>query len=121
MSDDSTSTGIAEPPSRTKSARPATGPEITRASNATTGRKVFEDNCAGCHGDDGGGGTGPELKGNSDAESADRTVNQIREGGGGMPAFDDRLERQELADVAAYVTKDLAPDLGPVRAPTPGQ
>jgi mono/diheme cytochrome c family protein len=32
-------------------------------------------------------------------------VEQIRNGGGGMPAFGDRLSDQEIADVAAFVTQ----------------
>jgi mono/diheme cytochrome c family protein len=30
---------------------------------------------------------------------------QIRTGGGGMPAFEGQLSEQEIADVAAYVTQ----------------
>ena len=30
---------------------------------------------------------------------------QVQNGGGGMPAFGDRLSDQEIADVAAFVTQ----------------
>ncbi len=76
--------------------------------DAAAGEQVFGENCAGCHGDDGGGGTGPALAGNADAADSERVVEQIREGGGGMPPFQGQLEDKEIADVAAYVVETLA-------------
>ncbi|MDQ3770159.1 MAG: cytochrome c [Actinomycetota bacterium] len=35
----------------------------------------------------------------------DRVVSQVREGGGGMPAYADRLSDEEIDAVAAYVAE----------------
>ena len=62
--------------------------------------------CGGCHAFEpaGSSGTvGPSLD-DSNA-SFDDVVQQVRNGGGGMPAFGDRLSDQEIADVAAFVTQ----------------
>ncbi|MDQ3740185.1 MAG: cytochrome c, partial [Actinomycetota bacterium] len=70
---------------------------------------VYDQNCASCHGPEGQGGTGPRLAGEQAYTDPDVVVSQIREGGGGMPAFGDKLSAQELADVSAFVVEELAP------------
>jgi cytochrome c553 len=71
------------------------------------GAKVFaEAGCGGCHtfSPAGSSGTvGPNL---DEADvSFDRAVQQITNGGGGMPAFKDELSEQEIEDVARYVSE----------------
>ena len=80
---------------------------VVASGDPTAGKQVFAQNCAACHGEDGGGGSGPNLHQESYTDP-EIVVNQVRNGGGGMPAFGDRLSEQELADVTAYVAKDLA-------------
>ena len=74
--------------------------------NAENGKAVFASaGCGGCHvfSDAGSTGTvGPNLDETSLDEAA--IAEQVRNGGGGMPAFGDRLSDQEIADVAAYVS-----------------
>ncbi len=75
--------------------------------DAAAGEDVYASaGCGSCHvlADAGSTGTiGPNLDESSvDFESA---VEQIRNGGGGMPAFEGQLSEQEIADVAAYVTQ----------------
>jgi cytochrome c551 len=82
--------------------------KVVAAGDPAKGKEVFGDNCAVCHGADGGGGTGPQLKGQEAYTNPDVVVGQVREGGGGMPAFGDQLSAQELSDVSAYVVEDLA-------------
>ena len=82
--------------------------QVVDAGDPAAGREVFTQNCAACHGEDGGGGTGPELAGREEFTNPDVVVDQVRNGGGGMPAFGDRLTPQELSDVSSYVVKDLA-------------
>lgn len=68
------------------------------------GEQVFAAaGCAGCHGVDGGGGVGPELAGNQNANDATYVVTQILQGGETMPPFADRLTNEEIAAVANYV------------------
>ena len=73
------------------------------------GAAVWSDNCAGCHGLDGGGANGgPSLVGNEAALDPERVRAQVTNGGGGMPAFKDTLTEQQIGDVSAYVTERLA-------------
>jgi mono/diheme cytochrome c family protein len=62
--------------------------------------------CGGCHtyGPAGSTGTiGPNLDdSNADFDAA---YDQIEKGGGGMPAFGDRLSDEEIANVTAFVTE----------------
>jgi cytochrome c553 len=75
--------------------------------DAAAGKDVYASaGCGSCHtfADAGSTGTiGPNLDDSSaDFEAA---AEQIRTGGGGMPAFEGQLSEQEIADVAAYVTQ----------------
>ena len=75
--------------------------------DAAAGADVYSSaGCGSCHvlADAGSTGTiGPNLDESSvDFEAA---AEQIRTGGGGMPAFEGQLSEQEIADVAAYVTQ----------------
>jgi alcohol dehydrogenase (cytochrome c) len=73
------------------------------------GQQVWAENCAGCHGLEGAGGNGgPALVGNAVASDAGKVLAQVTNGGGGMPAFKDTLNEQQIADVTAYVTQRLA-------------
>lgn len=73
--------------------------------DAQAGSQLFADNCETCHGPEGAGGAGPPLDGASDAQAVEE---QIRNGGGGMPAFEGQLDDQQIADLVAYVTEDIA-------------
>jgi mono/diheme cytochrome c family protein len=77
------------------------------AADVAAGKDVYGSaGCGSCHtfADAGSTGTiGPNLDESSvDFEAA---AEQIRTGGGGMPAFEGQLSEQEIADVAAYVTE----------------
>jgi mono/diheme cytochrome c family protein len=88
---------------------PAKPPQqVVDAGDPAKGRDVFSGNCQACHGADGGGGSGPALAGEDEFTDAGVVVDQVRDGGGGMPAFGDQLSEQELADVSAFVVKELA-------------
>ena len=61
---------------------------------------LFAENCAGCHGAEGeGGGIGPGMAGVDDRDAAEQ---QIRQGGGGMPAFEGQLSDEEIEALADY-------------------
>ena len=70
--------------------------------NAINGRKVFlRENCYTCHGGRGGGGMCPPLRENPPDESDVKDV--IEDGtSSGMPSFRNRVNDQEIADLAAY-------------------
>ena len=76
------------------------------------GDATFAQQCAPCHGVDGGGGIGPSLQGStmSDAEMLRIT----RDGTSIMPAFGVTLSEAELEAVAAFsaALRGAAPDVG---------
>ena len=68
------------------------------------GMRIYEDSCQRCHRADGSGGRGPSLIGIA-AEQPDPQVqiDQVNEGGRGMPAFATRLSAEEIDAVVAYI------------------
>ena len=82
-----------------------TAPAATTAEGGVDGAAVFESaGCGGCHtlaAAGASGTTGPNL----DELQPDRetVVDQVTNGGGGMPAFGDRLSEAEIEAVATYV------------------
>ena len=80
----------------------------TTTGDAAAGKTVFSDNCAGCHGALGTGGNGgPDLTAIPSAKDKDAVVEQVTNGGGGMPAFKGQLTEQQIQDVSAYVTSEI--------------
>ena len=76
----------------------------TTGGTSDAGREVFVANCGSCHTlEDAGtsGSIGPALDGIGLSE-ADIEA-QVRNGGGGMPAFEGDLSDDEIAQVSAYV------------------
>ena len=62
--------------------------------------------CGGCHTFSAAGSSGTVGPNLDEADiDFDAAFQQIKNGGGGMPAFGDRLSDQEVADVAAFVTQ----------------
>ena len=70
-----------------------------------TGEEIYENNCVGCHGDEGQGGAGPMLAGNDVLSSGRAVAAQILNGNDehGMPAFMDILDDDEVAAVGTYI------------------
>lgn len=78
--------------------------ETTTTAEAASGREIFVANCGSCHTlSDAGtsGSVGPNLDGIGLDVSAVET--QVRNGGGGMPAFEGQLTDEEIAAVSSYV------------------
>ena len=73
--------------------------------DAVAGESVFADECASCHGVDGTGGSGPDLRG--EGEGDEEIAEAVLFGEGDMPAFDGDLDDQDIADVVAYVVETL--------------
>ena len=71
------------------------------------GKTVFTEYCGGCHtlaaaGTD--GGSGPNL--DQLEPSAEAVAAQVRNGGGGMPAFSAKLSAAEIEAVADFVAAE---------------
>jgi mono/diheme cytochrome c family protein len=87
-----------------------------KSSTSTTGgtangQAIFAQNCATCHGDNGEGALGPQLAGGAvlkDFPNAEAQVAFVSHGGGGMPAFGDRLSEDEIKAVVDYTRTVLA-------------
>jgi polyvinyl alcohol dehydrogenase (cytochrome) len=67
------------------------------------GAAIFAANCATCHGADGSGGAGPDLRGIGQVHTVDELIDVITNGRNGMPAWRDQLTAEEIQAVAEYV------------------
>ncbi len=81
---------------------------VTPPSDATAsdGRELFAQRCAACHSlaDAKANGTvGPNL--DEVRPSAQRVEGKVRNGGGGMPAFEGQLSDSQIRAVASYVAE----------------
>lgn len=80
-------------------------------------RANYQKTCIACHGETGEGGPvtveGKRLKvpsfksAHATKEPDSEFVEQIKEGGDGMPAFKDKLSEQEIADLVKFVRKQF--------------
>jgi quinohemoprotein ethanol dehydrogenase len=79
-----------------------TDDEKGHAEDEDLGLKTYENNCLACHGETGSGGhNGPVLKSlDMDKEAI---INQIKNGGGGMPGFEGNLTEEEINAVTDYI------------------
>ena len=72
------------------------------------GETIFAEHCAGCHGEDGHGGAGgPDLRTMPLAQTEEGAIQQVTDGGGGMPPFGGQLSEEEITDVAAFVVQKI--------------
>jgi mono/diheme cytochrome c family protein len=79
----------------------------TDETTTAAGRVVFIDRCGACHTLSEAGTTGTVGPGLDDTTlSEDEIADQVREGGGGMPAFEGDLSDEEIESVAAYVAAE---------------
>ncbi|MEX2536799.1 MAG: c-type cytochrome [Trueperaceae bacterium] len=78
------------------------------------GETVYQQYCAGCHGQEGGGLEGPRLANNSNMGDEQLVLGQIIRGGDYMPAFGNLLSDDAIAAVATYIRNSWENDFGPV-------
>jgi len=72
------------------------------------GAEVFATNCSVCHGEDGHGGAGgPDLTTMPKAQNEPEAIEQVTDGGGGMPPFGGQLSEEEIENVAAFVVQKV--------------
>ena len=80
------------------------------AESFTLGKNVYLTRCVGCHGVDGSGIVGPDIRPGKVLEkyaSAEAMVAVVRDGLGEMPEFASKLRDEEIAGVVAYVRGGL--------------
>lgn len=74
------------------------------------GQNVFAANCTSCHGNDGGGISGPRLNDGRVVEKYPDEADQIKvvtNGRGGMPSFGQKLSDEDIQAVVAYTREVL--------------
>ena len=69
---------------------------------------LYTANCAGCHGVQGQGGTGPTLAGNRNAARAENVRSVIQYGRGSMPGFGATLSEEQLTVLTDYVVNTVS-------------
>ena len=87
---------------------PAAAPRS--AESFTLGKNVYLTRCVGCHGIDGSGIVGPDIRPGKVLEkyaSAAAMEALVRDGLGEMPEFGSKLRDEEIAGVVAYVRGGL--------------
>jgi mono/diheme cytochrome c family protein len=82
-------------------------PALDLTGDAAAGAELWTANgCGGCHtlaAANASGNVGPNL--DESQPSYELTVTRVTQGQGGMPAFGDQLEPQQIADVSQYVVE----------------
>lgn len=80
------------------------------------GRLTFTSHCAVCHGQEGGGGIGPGLVGNSVVGDKSFVINRVLDGfiEHGMPPFASALNDRQVAAVTTYIRNSWGNEYGPV-------
>ncbi|MET3682965.1 cytochrome c551 [Alkalibacillus flavidus] len=71
------------------------------ANETAQGEELYQQNCVSCHGEDLGGGAGPDLTTAGDNYDQSEVVSIILEGQGGMPAQD--VSDSEAEAIAEFV------------------
>jgi cytochrome c551 len=80
----------------------------TSGGDPNLGTVVFSENCSTCHGATGHGGNGgPDLRTMPLAQTEEGAIQQVTNGGGGMPPFGGVLSEEEIENVAAYVAQEI--------------
>lgn len=84
---------------------------LARDGDPVSGSVVFGDHCAECHGSEGEGDVGPDLRDRDD--TVDELVDKVLWGWGSMEGFVHVLSVREAADVVAFVAEEIQQPTGP--------
>ncbi|KEO81899.1 c-type cytochrome [Tumebacillus flagellatus] len=76
---------------------------VDQESNAY--KTLYQQNCAGCHGQNLEGRSGPNLQHIGKKLDVAGVTKQITNGGPGMPAFGDKLDQGQISELAAWIAK----------------
>jgi len=97
------SCGSSDPDSdTTESAIPETVSEVPAI--ADKGHLLFERKCAACHGSDGAGGIGGAANLRTSKLDSMAIIQTINKGKNAMPSFNGQLTREEMENIASYLT-----------------
>ena len=70
------------------------------------GASLYQENCAGCHGNERNGGRGPALLPDTLTEDSAFYNEVITDGLGGMPAFGNRLSSEEIESLVEFILSE---------------
>ncbi len=84
------------------------GGDDTDQDGDRSGRDVYQQSCASCHGGNGEGSSGPSLVGVAGRLTVDEHVAVVRDGRGSMPAWDGNLTAEEIEAVVDYEREVLS-------------
>jgi mono/diheme cytochrome c family protein len=73
----------------------------SNGATATGGAAIYAESCAGCHGVDGEGGLGPNLR--TAVLSRDDLTDAVTQGKGTMPGFADQMTPEDIAELVAFL------------------
>jgi mono/diheme cytochrome c family protein len=85
-------------------------PSQTGTTNPPDGAQLYKSSCAGCHGADGGGGIGPQLRDGAVTNAFGDAASEaafVKNGAGGMPAFRNRMSDAEVEAVVEFTRTTL--------------
>ena len=86
------------------------GPDGEPDPELVVGRDVWSQSCSRCHGNDGGGGSGPKLSDGKATETFSDPADMgqlVLDGKGAMPSFSGKLSESEVAAVVRYTLEVL--------------
>lgn len=98
---------------------PVTTVHAASKGDKTVGAALFhQSGCEYCHGSDGRGtDRGPDLGTVGRRLTKERIEQQIREGGGGMPAWGDALQPDQIEDLVAFLHEKRSASKKPKQKP----
>lgn len=71
--------------------------------NVAEAEQLYKQNCISCHAADLGGGMGPNLQHIGGDLTAAEIHDTIAKGGGGMPAFGNKLTEDQIANITGWL------------------
>lgn len=80
--------------------------ESAEAKAAVDAAQLYQSNCAGCHGADRSGQSGPALLPDRLTQEASYYVDVITNGSGGMPSFGNRLSDEEISALVEFIRSE---------------
>jgi cytochrome c551 len=83
----------------------SSGDTVTLVDPESNGYTLFKQSCAGCHGPNLQGRAGPNLQHVASRLTEDKIAERIKLGAGGMPAFQNKLEESQIAELTSWLSK----------------
>jgi mono/diheme cytochrome c family protein len=79
--------------------------QVTLVDKESNGYTLYTQNCAGCHGENLQGRSGPNLQHVGSQLTTDKLSQQIAQGAAGMPAFKNKLDEAQITELATWLSK----------------